>query len=57
LAWSAASGQTYELQYVTNLNATNWITLLSLTATNATATASDTINSAARRFYRVVLLR
>ena len=57
LAWSAARGQTYQLQYQTNLHATNWITLVSLTATNATATASDTMNASPQRFYRVVLLR
>ena len=57
LTWSAARGQTYQLQYQTNLNSTNWITLASLTATNATATASDTMNGSAQRFYRVVLLR
>jgi uncharacterized repeat protein (TIGR03803 family) len=57
LTWSTAKGQTYQLQYRTNLNATNWTTLLSLTATNSTATASDTLNAAGQRFYRVVLTR
>jgi uncharacterized repeat protein (TIGR03803 family) len=57
LVWSTAKGLTYQLQYKTNLNAGNWTNLLSLTATNATATASDVIDASARRFYRVVLLR
>jgi uncharacterized repeat protein (TIGR03803 family) len=55
LTWSTEKGQTYQLQYKANLTATNWTTLLSLTATNSTASASDTINASGRRFYRVVL--
>jgi len=58
LSWSAAKGQTYQLQCKSNLDAAlPWLTLLSLTATNATATAGDMIDPSARRFYRVVWLR
>jgi uncharacterized repeat protein (TIGR03803 family) len=54
LTWSAIIGQTYQLQCTTNLSAPKWINLSSVTATNSTATASDTINSSSQRFYRLV---
>jgi uncharacterized repeat protein (TIGR03803 family) len=57
LTWSAANGQPYLLQYKPSLSATNWTTLLSLTATNSTASASDTMIPSGQRFYRVVLTR
>jgi hypothetical protein len=56
LSWSALAGRTYQLQYKTNLNQTNWINLTNLTATNSIATASESIASDPQRFYRVVLL-
>ena len=57
LTWSAAIGHAYQLQYTTSLSAPNWINLSSVTATNSTATASDTINGSSGRFYRLVLLQ
>ena len=57
LTWSAVAGQKYQVQYSTTLAQTNWINLGSpFTATDGTATASDTIGPDAQRLYRVVLL-
>jgi hypothetical protein len=55
--WSAQSGRVYQVQYRTNLTQTNWINLGgALTATNSTASASDSISTGRQRFYRVVQL-
>jgi uncharacterized repeat protein (TIGR03803 family) len=58
LTWSAVAGKSYQLQSLTNLATTNWINLGAvIPATNATATASDTIGSPGpRKFYRVFQL-
>jgi len=57
LAWSADPGLTYQLQYKTNLDQQTWINLSSpITATNATATVSDSIAPDNQRFYRIMLL-
>jgi hypothetical protein len=56
LSWSAIVGRTYQLQFKTNVNQTTWSNLLSVVATSATATASDSLASAPRKFYRAVLL-
>lgn len=58
LTWSAAAGQTYQLQYKTSLSSTTWINLGNpVTASNSTVTVTDTIvPGPAQRFYRVVLL-
>jgi hypothetical protein len=54
LSWSAISGQTYRVQYNTNLLDTNWTDLPpDVTATDTTATWSDSILSDTQRFYRV----
>jgi uncharacterized repeat protein (TIGR03803 family) len=56
LAWNTVAGQTYQLQYVSDLRSTNWISLGSpILATNAVTTTSDVIGSNSQRFYRVVL--
>jgi len=55
LTWSSADGNTYQLQYKPSLAATNWATLTSVVATSSSASASDNLNAAAQRFYRVVL--
>jgi len=56
LAWNTVAGQTYQLQYVSDLRSTNWVSLGSpILATNAVTTASDVIGSNSQRFYRVVL--
>jgi uncharacterized repeat protein (TIGR03803 family) len=55
--WSAVATQIYQVQYNTDLNSTNWNNLGStITATNATAVASDSIGSDSQRFYRALLL-
>jgi len=55
--WSALLGRSYQVQFTTNLTQTNWRALaLPITATNAIATAADTIGPDRQRFYRVVLL-
>jgi uncharacterized repeat protein (TIGR03803 family) len=54
LTWSALAGQTYQLQFKTNLNQMSWNNLGSvITATNSTATALDAIGPDPQRFYRV----
>jgi len=55
LSWSAAAGQTYQLQYSTNLNSSTWIDLgNSITATNGSVSASDFAPSDPERVYRVL---
>ncbi len=57
LAWTAATGQTYQVQYKTNLLQTNWISLGSPNlATNDIMSASDSTGPDRQRFYRVILL-
>jgi len=54
LTWSALAGQTYQLQFKTNLYQMSWNNLGSaITATNSTATASDSLGPDPQRFYRV----
>ena len=54
LIWSALAGQTYQLQFKTNLNQTSWNNLGSaITATNSTVIALDSIGPDPQRFYRV----
>ena len=57
LTWTSVAGQTYQLQYTSDLNSTNWTDLGSpVLATNGTMSASDNVGTDPRRFYRVVLL-
>jgi uncharacterized repeat protein (TIGR03803 family) len=56
LTWPAASGQNYQVQYITVLTQTNWSTLTNFTATSAIGTATDSIGNGTQRFYRVVLV-
>jgi len=54
--WLALTRRSYQLQFNTNLTQTNWSNTGGLiTATNSTASASDTIGADSQRFYRVVL--
>jgi hypothetical protein len=54
LTWTAPAGKTYQLQYTTNLNQTNWISLGStITASNTVMSATNAIGSDKQRFYRV----
>jgi uncharacterized repeat protein (TIGR03803 family) len=56
IAWNTVAGQTYQVQYVSDLRSTNWVNLGSpILATNAMATTSDAIDHNSQRFYRVVL--
>ena len=55
--WSAVSGKSYQVQHTIDLIQTNWSDLgIPITATNATATASDNVGPDRQRFYRIVLL-
>jgi len=55
--WLALNGRSYQLQSTASLTQTNWNNSGgAVTATNTTATASDTSDPSAQRFYRVVLL-
>ena len=56
--WSAIPGQTYQLQYKTNLAQINWISLGGAnTATDVTMSATDSIGPDPQRFYRIMLLQ
>lgn len=53
--WNAVPGQTYQVQYSTDLRQTNWVVLISaITPTNSTATATDAVGPDSQRFYRIV---
>jgi hypothetical protein len=57
--WNTTAGQTYQVQYTTNLTQTDWSNLgNAITATNVTTTVSDTntLVSFPQKFYRIVLL-
>jgi len=55
LTWSIMPGQTYQLQWNTNLGSTNWFNLGSpVTATNTTACATDCMTNS-QCFYRIML--
>ena len=57
LNWSAIPSRTYQVQYKTNLNQANWVSLgNTITATNSTAAVSDALGQTPQRFYRVALL-
>jgi DNA-binding beta-propeller fold protein YncE len=57
VSWSAIAGRTYQLQYKTDLNQTNWnISGSAITATNYPVTVPDAVGSDPQRFYRVALL-
>ena len=57
LTWLALRSRFYQLQFTTNLAQPNWTNAGSpITATNTTASASETIGADRQRFYRVVLL-
>jgi uncharacterized repeat protein (TIGR01451 family) len=57
MTWSAIAGQTYQVLFNDDLSSTNWTNLGGpVTATNATAIASDPISSDSQRFYRVTLV-
>jgi hypothetical protein len=57
ITWSSISGQVYRLQYLDNLTATNWSSLVTdVTASADVVTESDSSTPAVQRFYRVMLV-
>jgi hypothetical protein len=54
LTWSAVAGNTYQVQYKTNLTQAAWINLTTITASNWTGAASVQVGAEPQRFYRVV---
>ncbi|HEY3863804.1 MAG TPA: choice-of-anchor tandem repeat GloVer-containing protein [Verrucomicrobiae bacterium] len=57
ITWSAAPGQSYQVQSTGNLASPNWASVGGvLTATNAALSASVSIGALGQQFYRVVLL-
>jgi hypothetical protein len=56
LTWSSISGQTYRVQYKTNLMGTNWTDLPpDVMANGVTAGKTDSTASDAQRFYRILV--
>lgn len=56
LAWNSVPGQSYQLQYSTNLTQSDWIDLNNpIIATNINASVSDSLTSP-QRFYRLLLI-
>ena len=54
--WSAVAGQSYQLQYKTNLIQANWLGLGgSMIATNSPMSSTDSTPTNSQRLYRVVL--
>lgn len=57
LTWTTVQGQSYQVQNATNLLQNAWTNSgSSVTATNTTASFTDTIGPALQKFYRVALL-
>jgi hypothetical protein len=57
ISWTSISGQTYRVQYNTELGGTNWTDLPpDVTATDTTASQVDSNLSDAQRFYRVMVV-
>lgn len=53
--WNAVPGQTYQVQYSTDLRQTNWMVLISaIIPSNSSATAIDALGPDSQRFYRIV---
>ena len=57
LTWSTEAGASYQLEYLSDLNSTNWTSLGGpLTATGPTLSATDYATNGPARFYRAVRL-
>ena len=57
LTWSTEAGASYQLEYLSDLNSTNWTSLGGpLTATGPTLSATDYATNGPARFYRTVRL-
>jgi uncharacterized repeat protein (TIGR03803 family) len=58
LTWSTEVGGTYQLQYLSDLDSTNWTNFSDpVTAVGGTLTASDFVTNRPQRFYRVILMQ
>ncbi len=58
MTWSAEAGQSYQLQYTTNLNPPAWQNLgSSMTATNSSVVLTNSIGSDPMRFYRAEVMQ
>jgi hypothetical protein len=56
ITWSAIEGQSYRLQYKSDLDDTNWNDILpDVTASGSTASIGDPLDSVPRRYYRVLV--
>ena len=54
-SWQTSPGVSYQIQYTTNLDSTNWTDLgAAIIATNGLTTASDNPAPDPQRFYRVI---
>jgi hypothetical protein len=57
VTWSSVFNQTYRLQYIEDLSATNWVDVMpDVQATGPIATATNIIGASTQRFYRVLLM-
>ncbi len=57
IKWSSVTGGIYRVQYDSSLNGNGWADLSpDVTATNSTATQTNTVGGAAQRFYRIKVL-
>ena len=57
LSWTSVAGRSYRAQFSTNITSINWSNVVpDVVASGATASATNSVGSAARRFYRVLLL-
>jgi len=56
LTWTAVVGQTYQVQYTTNVNSGAWLTLTNITPSNWTGVISVPVGPEPQRYYRVVHL-
>lgn len=55
VTWSSTAGNSYRLQYKTNLDSASWTDVVpDVVATGATATASQPLDTASGRFFRVM---
>jgi len=55
IQWTAVEGQTYRVEYKEDLEAPEWLPLVTLVAPTATPSYTDTNASPVKRFYRVVI--
>ena len=57
ITWGAVPNQAYQLQHITDMTQTNWMSSISsITATSATMTVSNVIGSVTQQFYRILMM-